>query len=257
MEIIGYAPVPPTMSELCRATGLHKSTVYRFLQVLEDLGYIAPDAEGRYGLAYKFLDLAMTVDGPMALRRSAHGVLLALSERLGESVQLAILEGTKVVYCDKVDAIRSLRIETRFGQRLNAHATGLGKVMLAYLPEDEVSRLYSGYNFERHTANTIQSLDRLSEALRNIRSSGHGLDDEEYVAGLKCIAAPVFGTRGNVIAALSVSGPAIRMTDQTMPEMIARVKDAAATITGRLSTAPGRFASAATARAGPDPGVTS
>jgi IclR family KDG regulon transcriptional repressor len=124
-----------------------------------------------------------------------------------------------------------MKLVSAVGKRLYAHATGLGKVLLAGLPDDEVRRRLSRVDLPRFTSNTVVDLDRIVETLRDVRRRGYATDNEEYVIGCRCIAMPVRDARGEVVAAMSVSIPTPRYT----PELATRTQDALGAAVGDLS----------------------
>ncbi|HEY0834661.1 MAG TPA: IclR family transcriptional regulator [Azospirillum sp.] len=202
------------LHEVCARTGLNKATVFRFLAVLRRLGYVEKDpATDGYALGYRLLQLAHRVDEYAALRRLVHPELLRLAAEVNETVHFARLHRDKVVYCDKVDTAHSLRMQTAVGSAVDAHATGIGKAILAYRPAAEIVRLYPGGRLATHSPNTITGVEALLKVLAGVRSRGYALDDEEFELGLRCVAAPVFDTRGEAVFAVSVSGPTVRVTD--------------------------------------------
>jgi DNA-binding IclR family transcriptional regulator len=125
-------------------------------------------------------------------------------------VQLAILDGRHNVYVAKATGSQRLILASEVGRRLEAYATGLGKVLLAGLSEDELESRFKGVDMERFTPNTIRNLASLKRELQLIRKRGYGTDDEEYTLGVRCVAAPVRDSSGSVIAAMSVSVPTVR-----------------------------------------------
>jgi DNA-binding IclR family transcriptional regulator len=225
---------PLTLNEVVRRTKLTKATAFRFLIVLARNGYVERDGAG-YHLGYRLFELGSRVKQHDAFRRRLHPVVANLAALVEETAHLGVLRGTNVLYTDRVDAPRPLRLQPRTGLDLDAHATGIGKVLLSFLPEDEVRQLYRGRNLEARTARTITNLETLIRSLRHVRSQGYGFDMGEFESGLCCVAAPVTDGSGHAPCALSVSGPASRITDLALPRIVAAVSAAAAEASVLLS----------------------
>ena len=154
--------------------------------------------------------------------------------KLGETGHLAALDGTDVTTTVVVDGWRSVRMHSTVGKRSPAHATAIGKVLLAGLPDEEVRRRYADATLERRTPATLGSVGELLDHLAETRRSGCAFDREELEAGLHCIAAPVRDHTGTVLAAAGISGPADRITAGTREGHAADVRAAAAAISERL-----------------------
>jgi DNA-binding IclR family transcriptional regulator len=156
---------------------------------------------------------------------------------LGETVQLAVLDGRHNVYVAKVDGRQLLALASAVGRRLAAHATGVGKVLLADLPVAQRRELLSGHSLERFTEHTLTDLDRLEEQFALIRERGYSVDDEEYTLGVRCVAVPVRDHTGRAVAAMSVSVPTIRFDQARADEALARLTTAATDLSAALGWA--------------------
>jgi len=138
------------------------------------------------------------------------------------------------VYIGKVDAMQPLALASRVGSRLPAHVTGLGKVLLAGLAQPVLDNLFTDAEFVKYTPKTISSLPQLKRALKEIRINGYAQDEGEYTRGVYCIAVPILDERGATAAALSVSVPDVRLTDDFKERMLSGLRDKAAGVSGRL-----------------------
>ena len=170
----------------------------------------------------------------LELQTEARPFLNALRAELGLVVNLGILDRHEVVYIEKIDISRNLRLYAQIGMRVPAHCSSLGKVLLSSLPGDDLDYLLQSIRLEVYTKNTIDSPDALKAHLRQVRQQGWGMDNEEYIVGQRCVAAPIYDYRGEVIAAISASGPTTLLTDERLREVVPRVKDTAAQISRRL-----------------------
>lgn len=203
------------LTELAERVGLHKSTLFRFMRTFCELGYARrdPDSE-RFSLTLKVFELGSSVYARVDLVKLAAPCLLRLSATTQETVHLAVLDGTRLVYLSKLESTRSLRVAMQSGVGLTAPAycTGVGKVLLAFSEAAALDAYLRSCDFVRFTERTIPDRARLLAELRGIRSRGWAVDDEEHEYGVRCVAAPVRDRRGAVVAALSVSGPTVRLT---------------------------------------------
>jgi IclR family acetate operon transcriptional repressor len=194
------------VSDLSRRTGLPKATVHRLAAELCAIRVLErDDAGGVYRLGGWLFELGEMVPHHRSLANAAQPIMEDLLEATHERIHLAVLDGIEVVYV-KILGGRSLTVASREGGRLPAHATGVGKVLLAYSPEAVVrARIDAG--LPRLTPRTVAAPGALGRELQKIRDMGLGMDREESHLGVSCVAAPVFGADGHVRAALSITGP--------------------------------------------------
>jgi DNA-binding IclR family transcriptional regulator len=236
------------LTELAARVGVHKSTLFRFMRTFCELGYARrdPDTE-RFSLTLKVFELGSSVYARVDLVKLASPFLVRLSATTKETVHLAILDGERLVYLSKIESPRSLRVAMQSGVGLTAPAycTGVGKVLLAFAETDALDSYLAACDFVRHTENTIPDRLKLVAELQVIRNRGWALDDEEHEYGVRCVAAPVRNRKGAVIAALSISGPTIRLTKDRIDTVRSLVCEAAEEISRLLGYAPaGRRAAA-------------
>lgn len=223
------------LSNISRELGLNKSTIHSLVTTLEKLGYVQQDqVSGKYALGLKLFELGQIVHANMDLRTIAMPHLHSLARKYQETAHLAVLSEGEVVYIDKVDSPRSIRIISQVGGRNPAHCTGVGKVLLAGLPEEERARMVGDKKLRRFTANTITDPDKLKLHLDQVRLKGFAQDQEEIEIGLSCVAAPIKNHRGAVIAAISVSGPSGRIANDNISNMTDDVIDTARLISEQL-----------------------
>ncbi|MGD8562693.1 MAG: IclR family transcriptional regulator [Desulfarculaceae bacterium] len=226
-----------TAKEIMAELGFHKSSVQRLVATLEDEGFLTSD--GEYNRKYK-LGLEILVLGKVAIRNMdlaslATSYLGELVAQANETAHLCIADHGKSLYIAKVECDRSIRVASQIGARLPMHCTGVGKVLLSGMSEDEIDRVILQHGLIKYTLNTITSREKLLQELERIRQEGIALDNEEFDLGLRCVAAPIFGTEGEIIASISVSGPANRITDETVPIYTKYVKASAEKISNLLN----------------------
>jgi len=198
------------VSELARQAGVAKSTAFRLLALLEDADLVEREGTG-YRLSWRIFELGTTVQHrwPHGLREIASPWMTEVFVKSGLVVHLAVLEGSDVLYLEKVSGPRSPRTPTAVGARVPANCSSLGKSMLAYC-RPEIVQMVLGGSLARRTAYSVTEPGRLAAELQRIRAAGVAMDKEEAALGLGCVAAPIVsGT--NVVAAISVAGPVQNM----------------------------------------------
>jgi IclR family KDG regulon transcriptional repressor len=196
------------ISELARQLGLDRSTTYRLLLSLEKCGLVEKDEKtGEYSLGMAAFEIGNIYMRQMDFIQASKPRMAELAARVQETVHLAVISGAEIVYVDKVDSPRALGVMSKIGQRGPLHSTALGKVLLAFQPEGESSRIMKQIKLKPFTANTISSKRKLMDELRKIRRKGYAFDFKESEQDVECIAAPIRNHLGDVVAALSISGP--------------------------------------------------
>ena len=200
-----------SLADLATRTGIPRATAFRLLSTLEQAGFVAK-AGGEYQLGIKCFVLGNIVASGLDLREKAHAHLVALGHATGETVHLAILDRWQVLYLERIPSPHPVGfMRSRIGALVPAYCTGLGKTLLAFKPEQDVAAWARGEKFKAMTSRTITSPRALLKELRAIRGRGYSLDEQEHEIGVRCIAAPVLNHVGEVVAAVSVAGPAERM----------------------------------------------
>lgn len=225
------------LTEIVEELDLHKSTAHGLLNTLKHYRLVEQDPDTqRYRLGLGLLDLSGALLDRMDIRKAAEGIIREVCRSTDETVHLVVLDGTDVVYIDKQESNQSIRITTSIGTRYPAYATGVGKAMLAYLPPEDVEKLLPAA-LAQLTNTTITDRQALMGQLADIRRRGYATDDEEAIEGLRCAAAPIFDHHDKVVAAISIAGPSVRMTQERLPELAVIVADAARRISARLGHA--------------------
>lgn len=229
-------PEGQTLSQLCQGLMLPKTTLFTMLKVLESAGYLASDS-GAYRLGPEAVALgaAMAESGRRNFPECAKDVLHSLSQRTGETCFLAVLTADRQ-FCKYVAAVEAdnwLRFSVKVGSLKPAYATGSGRAMLAYLPDDEIEPLIERFSFERLTVKTVSSKQKLAACLREVRKRGISTVDSGTVAGVMSVAAPIVGSGGLVEAAVTAGGPTHRVAEK-LGAVEAAVREAARDISTLL-----------------------
>ena len=202
------------VTELANRTGLVPSTAHRLLHTLTKRGYVSQSSEsGRYLLGFKVVEVASGLEQRLErLRLAARPHLERIQRATGETVNLVVLDADRVVYVDQVEGSRNVRMFTTVGTSVPAHTTGAGKAIMAAGPPDTLSSLYGDREpLERLTAHTLVTLEALEDDFVRIRRRGYAVDNEEHEEGVGCVASAVFDHSGRPCAAISVSGPSVRI----------------------------------------------
>lgn len=229
-----------SLAECTALLGYSKPTTFRILRALRARSLLTQDCDrGVYTLGPMTLRLGMDYLESLDLRREALPTMRRLGVETGETIHLSILDGVDVVYIEKVDSPQSVRMFSRIGHTMPAHSTGIGKAILAYLPEEELKARLPD-QLEARNAMTITSRDRLVEHLRGVRERGYSTDDMENEDGIRCVGAPIFDHTGAVCAGVSIAGPAMRVTPDRFAGLGPLIRDAGAEISARLGYQPVR-----------------
>ncbi|MBV4365068.1 DNA-binding transcriptional regulator KdgR [Erwinia sp. BNK-24-b] len=223
------------ITELSQRVMMSKSTVYRFLQTMKSLGYVAQEGETeKYSLTLKLFELGAKALQNVDLIRSADVQMRELSRQTRETIHLGALEEDSIVYIHKIDSLYNLRMYSRIGRRNPLYSTAIGKVLLAWREAEEVRTILAGVTFQQSTPRTVTTLEQLMTQLEKVRAQGYGEDIEEQEEGLRCIAVPVFDRFGVVIAGLSLSFPTIRFSQEEKGSYVAMLHQAAKTISEQM-----------------------
>lgn len=191
-----------------------RAASHRFLTTLRDLGYVEKTEEGRFRLTFKIVDLGMQKLDGFEIRHTVHPFLREMACTFGETVNLGYWDGNAIVHLDKINSTEILRLDVGLGALAPAYCTGLGKAVLAFLPDLELEDFLGSVKWVAMSPKTITNPEKLKAEIKQIRERGYAIDDEELSLGLRCVAAPVFDYRNKPTYALSVSGPTQRMSEE-------------------------------------------
>lgn len=233
LEVMARARREVSISELHRELGLSLSTLHRLLATMQKKGFVHQNPNTmKYGLGLKAFEVGSAFASQMGAREYVISLMGELAKLTGETINLAVLDSTEVVFLDKIESKEPLRIGIDIGTRVPSYCSALGKVLLAYLPPEELEAKLALMNFKKYTQNTITDQERFRREIGTIRQQGFSLDNEEYVPGIRCLGAPIRDRFNRVIAALSVAGPTLRLTDERLPEITRMLKETADKISG-------------------------
>lgn len=224
LDVLGQSSQGISVGELSAEVGLPKGTTHRLLSSLAYFGYVQQDSKTRhYSLGFKLVELGNCLLNQLDLRTEAKPFLADLAKRVQETVHLVILDQNEVLYIDKVESIDNpsgLRMASRVGSRTPAHSCAVGKILLAHFSEEELDEFIKSTGLPKMTENTISDSIRLKEHLKLVQTQGYAVDDEENERGIRCVAAPIQNEINMVVAAISISGPAIRITRKRIQETL-------------------------------------
>lgn len=214
------------LMEISAALGLHKSTVHRLLMSLIYMGYAKQDeVTQKYMLSYKVVNMASKILDRMDILQIAKPYMERLSDLSGEAVHLVQREGNHILYIYKTEArVGTIRMVSHVGMVHPMYCSGVGKAIMATLPESEVKQIWNESIIEKKTEKTITDLAQMQEVLEEARENGYALDDEENEKGVRCIAACLYGHQKEVKYAFSISGPTSRMTRERVKELAVDVR---------------------------------
>jgi IclR family pca regulon transcriptional regulator len=201
-----------TISQLSVKTGLSRAAVRRCLYTLTKLGFAGAEDGSRYSLRPRMLTLSHTYTTSNTLATSAQPILERMSASLHESFSVATLDGEDIVYIARTQVSRVMAVDLHIGSRLPAYCTSMGRVLLAYLPTEQLEQYLAKATLTPHTTRTVTTVEKLRLALRNVRRNGYALVDQEYEVGLRSLAVPVYASSGRVVATVNLSGNAPRLS---------------------------------------------
>jgi IclR family transcriptional regulator, KDG regulon repressor len=231
LDMVAAAGRPVRFSDLLHDAPYPKATLYRFLQTLTNQGMLTYDSERQlYALGVRLVRLAHAAWSQSSLAPIARPWIDRLSADVGETIHLAQMDGAQVLYVDKRNATRPVEMYSQAGKVGPAYCTGVGKAMLAYLPEDAVNDAIARQSFHAFTPTTLASAEALMDELRAIRTRGHAFDREEHEPGIICIAAPILTATSRVIGALSITSTTARTSLAAMEGLAPRIKETATRI---------------------------
>lgn len=234
-ELLAATKAGSTLPEISRRLGLPKSSTHCLLLTLERSGYLTCDKSSRrFTFGLKLFSLAKTAAVGVRLREQARPFLRSLMSDTGLTVHMGILEQNEVVLVEKIDSAVTPKLATWLGKRMDLHCTGLGKAVLAFLPEQAVGTVVKSHGLPRHNENTIASIRRLHKEMAEVRRLGYALDDEEEEIGTRCLGAPIFDLSRQVFGAVSVAGTTDQITSENVALYAEKVKQTAASVSQAL-----------------------
>ncbi len=234
-EMVLTSPTPPALADICRAVSLPKPTVFRILATLEAAGVVGREpGSKRYHCGGRASRMAGSVLLNSPGRCGRHAILEELVEQVGETCNLTIPDGNSVLYLDRVETAWPLRVTLGAGSSVPLHASASGKLFLSSLPRRARERFLRQCPLVRHTQKTITDPRELARELERVREKGYAIDDEEYLAGICCLAVPVPDAEGRVVAAIAMHAPKARLGLDEALQFLPTMQAAAEAMAGTL-----------------------
>lgn len=235
IEILAENGREMALGEIAERLKMPKSTTHGLISTLCSFGYVDQSSfTGKYRLGLRLFELGNIVAMRLEVKSVAAPYIEKLLDETQETVHLTILDNGEVLYIDKRESHQSIRIASRVGARLPAHCTGVGKVLLAFLPAEERKKIIAEKGLKRFTKNTITDPEALEAELARVREQGYAFDNEEFMEGLRCVAAPIRDYTGKVCAAISISGPVSRLRGEKLGKAVELITSTAAGISSEM-----------------------
>jgi DNA-binding IclR family transcriptional regulator len=224
-----------SLSEMSQRLRIPKSSTHLILATLERRGFLQKNTQTRrYSFGLQLVSLSRSALENLDLREEARPFLQTLMQKTSLTVHMAVLERNEAVIIEKVEAPGLLRLATWIGRRMDVNCTGVGKALIAFLPNDEFDQLIRTKSFARHNARTIISINAFKQEIVRIRQRGYALDDEEDEIGFRCVGVPIFDESQKAVAAISVSGTINQISIDRVPRLANIVKQLAEKLSSRL-----------------------
>jgi DNA-binding IclR family transcriptional regulator len=239
LECLGQSKRGFSISEIGRRLKIPKSSAHLILTTLERRGFLQKNTQtGRYHFGLQLVSLSRSALENLDLREEARPFLRSLMQESGLTVHMAVLEREEAVIIEKVEAPGLVRLASWIGRRLDVNCTGVGKVLIAFLPNEELDYLLRTKDFARHNSRTIISKNALRRELTLVKQSGYALDNEEDEPGVRRIGAPVFDENAAAVAAISVAGTTSQIGMDRVPLLARQVMRAAQGVSLRMGHVP-------------------
>jgi IclR family acetate operon transcriptional repressor len=234
LQLFGESPHGLAAKQVASRSRLPVSTVHRFLANLESAGFLNCGADGVYHLGIACFAVGQAALAQLDIRRVSLPYLQELNRQTRETLHLTVRHGLSAVYVEKLDSPEQLRIHSRIGASVPLYCTAVGKVMLAYMPEDERERVLPQLALKRLTPNTAGSIQELEAELSRVRKNGYACDLEEHELHIRCVAAPIWDHAGSVNASLSITAPMVRMAVSRLRQLAPLIQTAGLQISRAL-----------------------
>jgi IclR family pca regulon transcriptional regulator len=223
LSLIADSTTPVRITQLSKSLDLSIGAIQRVTSTLTKLGYLRRPTTGQgYILGPKAWGMGLSIVNQIELKNVVHPYLKDLSDKVGETVNLGVLDGTEMIYLDRIKTNHILNLNVNVGARLPAYSTSLGKAVAAFLPDPELKEFLNRLDLKPLTHHTITHKKLLEEELRRIRRKGFAINNAETDNGIRSVAAPIRDRSGRVIAAINISVPSIRVTREELQKNLAR-----------------------------------
>ena len=238
LRLFGESPRGLTAKQVAELSRLPVSTVHRFLANLVTAGFLSCDGEAHYHLGIACFAIGQAAVGQLDIRRLSLPYLRELNQQTRETIHLTVRHGLSAVYVEKLDSPEPLRIHSRIGAAVPLYCTAVGKVMLAYMPQEELDRVLPELHVKRLTPNTVGNLQELETELYRVRKNGYACDLEEHEMHIRCVAAPIWDHTGSVQSSLSITAPLVRMPVNRLRQVAPLIQAAGLQISRELGYPP-------------------
>lgn len=212
------------VTEIASRIGLPKSTAHRIIATMAERGYLSRTDKGVYKIGLKLIEAVSCYINSLELQTEARPYVAQITAELGLTSHLGVLDGDQVVYIEKMDVFSNVRMYSQIGVRVHSYSCSLGKCLLSNYSSQQVRKIMANCSFIRFTKKTLGSVDELIADLDKVRSRGWAIDDEEAEIGHRCIGAPIYDYRGDIIAAISASGPTSILTEDRIESVAQYVR---------------------------------
>jgi IclR family acetate operon transcriptional repressor len=234
LQLFSESPQGLAAKQVAVRSRLPVSTVHRFLANLEASGFLNCGGDGVYHLGIACFAIGQAALGQLDIRRVSLPYLRELNRQTRETIHLTVRHGLSAVYVEKLDSPEQLRIHSRIGAAVPLYCTAVGKIMLAYMPDDERARVLPQLGLKRLTPNTVGSLQELEAELQRVRKNGYACDLEEHEPHIRCLAAPIRDHAGAVNASLSITAPVVRMAITRLRQLAPLIQTAGMQVSREL-----------------------
>lgn len=238
LRLFGESPQGLSAKQVAGLSRLPVSTVHRFLANLVTAGFLSCDLEGHYHLGIACFAIGQAAAGQLDIRRLSLPYLRELNQQTRETIHLTVRHGLSAVYVEKLDSPEPLRIHSRIGASVPLYCSAVGKVMLAYMPQEERDRVLPELQVRRLTPNTVGNLQELETELYRVRKNGYACDMEEHEMHIRCVAAPIWDHTGSVQSSLSITAPVVRMPVNRLRQLAPLIQAAGLQISRELGYRP-------------------
>lgn len=235
LETMATAKRPLSVSEIGVLLGLPKPTAHRIARMLENEGLLQREPGSRRLVpGARLVRLGVELVAASMQRAPRHAILEALSQQVGETCNFGVMAGSHVLYIDRVEAVWPFGLRFEPGSRVPLHCTSMGKLFLSLIPPRKRAVLLESLELQPYTDNTITDIARLEDELEKIKRAGVSVDDQEFLAGVICIAVPVRGPSGQTVGAIAVSAPFARMPVEKAIQHVPLMQTAAARLSNTI-----------------------
>ena len=234
LHLFSESPQGLSAKQVAALSRLPVSTVHRFLANLVTAGFLNRDGEGTHHLGIACFSIGQAAADQLDIRRLSLPYLRELNQQTRETIHLTVRHGLSAVYVEKLESPEPLRIHSRIGAAVPLNCTAVGKIMLAYMPEDERDRVLPELDLKRLTPNSVGNVQELKTELYRVRKNGYACDMEEHELHIRCVAAPVWDHTGSVQSSLSITAPSIRMSVTRLRQLAPLIQAAGLKISAEL-----------------------